>query len=188
MTEGNGDPRPANREGEGATAAPSEKVAGYASPYPYAPRLQDRMDEIIDRKVPNSGTFCGLCFARLATGAERCPYCNTETATRATADKVPREVLLAYRAKKRTEATWVYSGAFVGLMIAAVLFVVMVVWAPGLLGHPGVAFLVLIGGGYVLAQIFGPLIGGQLGYRVGSRKRDRLWGRLLDAQDASEDR
>ena len=183
MTEHEGDPRAANNDGSGTGVAPLEKVAGYTSPYPYAPRLQDRMDEIIDRKVPNAGTFCGFCFARLAAGAERCPYCGTETAPCAAAGTVPREVLRAYGAKKRTEATWVYSGALLGLMIAAALFVVLVVWAPGLLGHPGIAFLVLIGGGYVLAQIFGPLLAGQLGYRVGSRKRDRLWRRFLEAQE-----
>ncbi len=156
------------------------EAAGYRSPYPYATRLQDRMDEIIDRQVPNAGIFCGFCFARLAAGGERCPSCATETAECATVTAVPPEVLGIYRAKKRAEASWVYGGALLGLLIAAVLFVVLVVWAAGPLGHPGVAFLVLIGGGYLLAQLFGPLIGGQVGYRRGSRKRDRLWARFLE--------
>ena len=160
-----------------------EPVAGYVSPYPYAQRLQDRMDEILDRKVPNAGSFCGFCYARLAAGAERCPYCATPTSERATVERVPREALIAYRAKKRTEATWVYMSALLGLMIAATLFVVLVVWGPGVLGHPGIAFTVLIGGGYLLAQLFGPLVGGQIGYRRGSRKRDALWREFLAERD-----
>ena len=156
--------------------------AGYVSPYPYAPRLQERMDELIDRRTPNSGVFCGFCFARLAEGAERCPYCATETAARATVGAVPVEVLRIYRAKKRTEAAWVYAGAMLGLLLAAAAFVALVVWASGPLGHPGVAFLVLIGGGYLLAQLFGPLIGAQIGYRRGSRARDRLWAAFLAAR------
>ena len=144
------------------------------------------MDEIIDRQVPNSGVFCGFCFARLAGGVERCPSCATETASRATVAAVPSEVLGIYRAKKRAEAGWVYGGALLGLLIAAALFVALVVWASGPLGHPGVAFLVLIGGGYLLAQLFGPLIGGQVGYCRGSRKRDRLWARFLKERQREE--
>ncbi len=163
------------------TADGAAAHAGYVSPYPYAPRLQERMDELIDRRAPNSGVFCGFCFARLAEGAERCPWCATETAARATVGAVPAEVLRIYRAKKRTEAAWVYGGAMLGLLLAAAAFVGLVVWAPGPLGYP-LAFLVLIGGGYLLAQLFGPLIGAQIGYRRGSRARDRRWAAFLAAR------
>ncbi len=171
------------REGE----APAE-VAGYVSPYPYVQRLQDRMDEILDRQVPNSGRFCGFCYARLARDTERCPFCGTETAERATVEAVPREALIIYRTKKRTEERWVYSGAMIGLLIAAGVFVALVVWGTDLAGSRsislGIAFLALIGGGYLLAQLFGPLICGQVGYRRGSRRRDEEWTAFLASRDA----
>ena len=40
--------------------AETQEVAGYVSLYPYVQRLQDRMDEILDRRIPNSGRFCGF--------------------------------------------------------------------------------------------------------------------------------
>jgi hypothetical protein len=55
----------------------------------------------------------------------------------------------------------------------------MVVWGPGILGHPALAFAVLLLGGYFLAQFFGPLLFAQIGYRKGARKRDALWARHL---------
>lgn len=170
--------------------AETQEVAGYVSPYPYVQRLQDRMDEILDRQVPNSGRFCGFCFARLASDTEHCPYCGTETAERGTVESVPREALIIYRAKKRTEERWVYGGAMVGLLIAAGVFVALVVWGTDLVGSRsialGIAFLALIGGGYLLAQLFGPLICGQVGYRRGSRKRDELWGQFLEERGGGE--
>ena len=170
--------------------AEAQEVAGYVSPYPYVQRLQDRMDEILDRQVPNSGRFCGFCFARLARDTERCPYCGRETGELATVDAVPREALIIYRTKKRTEERWVYGGAMIGLLIAAGVFVALVVYGTDLVGSRpialGIAFAALIGGGYLLAQLFGPLICGQVGYRRGSRRRDELWGQFLAERESGE--
>jgi len=141
------------------------------------------MEERLARRVPVKGRFCGFCYGRLRETDHTCPFCATPTETRGTVDEVPQDVLRAYRARQRTESTWVYLGAFVGLIIASALFLLMVVWGPGLLGHPALAFVVLIGGGYLLAQLFGPLIGGQFGYRSGSRKRDTLWAAFLAQRD-----
>ena len=170
--------------------AETQEVAGYVSPYPYVQRLQDRMDEILDRRIPNSGRFCGFCYARLARDTERCSYCPAEAPELATVDKVPREALIIYRAKKRTEERWVYGGAMLGLLIAAGVFVALVVYGTDLVGNRsialGIAFVALIGGGYLLAQLFGPLICGQVGYLRGSRKRDELWGRFLEERSREE--
>lgn len=170
--------------------AETQEVAGYVPPYPYVQRLQDRMDEILDRQIPNSGRFCGFCYARLARDVERCPYCGAETSDPPTVDRVPREALIIYREKKRTEERWVYGGAMLGLLIAAGVFVALVVYGTDLVGNRsialGIAFLALIGGGYLLAQLFGPLICGQVGYLRGSRKRDELWGRFLDERGREE--
>lgn len=160
-----------------------EGVAGYLSPFPYVERLQPKMDEILDRRVPLTGRFCGFCYGRLAPAADRCSFCDAAVSEHPPVDTIPREVLLAYRAKKATEARWVHSGAMFGLLVAATLFLVLVIWGPGLLGHPGVAFVVLIGGGYVFAQLFGGIIAAQIGYRRGSRKRDALWARFLETRE-----
>lgn len=165
---------------------PSTRIqqdAGYVSPFPYAVLLQDKMDEILDEQVPRSGHFCGFCYARIATDADACVFCETSTAERPVSDEIPLDVLRIYKKKKSLEALWVHSGAMAGLLTAALLFVSLVVWGPGLLGHPGVAFAVLIGGGYVLAQLFGGVVAAQFGYRAGSKKRDAAWQKYLEERD-----
>jgi hypothetical protein len=171
---------------EEATArAEPPGIAGYVSPYPYLDRLQEHMEERLAHRVPAGGRFCGFCYGRLRSGEDACAFCGTAVGTggRPTVEEIPQPVLRAYKAKQRTEASWVYYGAFIGLIVATALFLYLVVWAPGLLGHPAVGFTVLIVGGYGLAQLFGPLIAAQIGYRRGARKRDRLWAEFLAARD-----
>jgi hypothetical protein len=79
----------------------------------------------------------------------------------------------------------VHTGAFTGLILASFIFLWMVVWGPGILGHPALAFAVLLIGGYFLAQFFGPLLFAQIGYRKGARKRDALWAQHLAQRDGT---
>ncbi|MCC6385969.1 MAG: hypothetical protein IT302_01150 [Dehalococcoidia bacterium] len=169
--------------GEGAHAGTGEPagIAGYVSPYPYLDRLQEKMEERLARKVPVKGRFCGFCFGRLRESDAVCPFCASSIDTAGTVDEIPQDVLKAYQAKQKTEGLWVHSGAFSGLLLAMALFLLMVVWGPGLLGHPALAFAVLIGGGYVFAQLFGTFLGAQIGYRKGARKRDSMWARWLES-------
>jgi hypothetical protein len=162
-----------------ADAKEPRGVAGYASPYPYLDLLQEKMEERLARKVPVKGRFCGFCYGRLRAGQETCPFCAHAIAQAGVVDEIPQDVLRAYQARQKTEARWVHLGAFFGLIIAAAFFLWQVIWAPGILGHPALAFTVLILGGYVLAQVFGPVLGGQVGYRKGSRRRDTLWAEHL---------
>lgn len=158
-------------------------TAGYLSPYPYLDLLQEKMEERLARKVPVKGRFCGFCYARLREADSRCPFCQHDVAERGTVDEIPQDVLRAYQARQKTEARWVHLGAFFGLIVAALVFLWQVIWAPGILGHPAFAFTVLILGGYLLAQLFGPILGAQVGYRRGSRKRDQLWAQHLAERD-----
>ena len=160
-------------------------VAGYVTPYPYLELLQEKMEERLDQKVPAAGRFCGFCYGRLREADMVCGFCARDTAAYATAGEIPQEVLKAYKTKQKTEATWVHLGAFFGLIIASVLFVWLEVWGPGPLGHPATGFAVLIGGGYLLAQLFGPLIGGQFGYAAGARKRDGAWAAFLAKREGA---
>ncbi len=158
-------------------------TARYESPYPYLDRLQEKMEERLAKRVPVKGRFCGFCYGRLREAESACPFCDHDVADAGLTDEIPQEVLMAYQARQKLEARWVHLGAFAGLIVASALFVWLVIWGPGLLGHPAVGFSVLIFGGYLLAQLFGPLIGGQVGYRNGSKKRDALWARFLSRRD-----
>jgi len=160
-------------------------IAGYVSPYPYLDRLQEKMEERLARKVPIKGRFCGFCFARLRESDAVCPFCASAIETVGTVDEIPQDVLKAYKTKQKTEGLWVHSGAFSGLLLAMAALLLMVVWGPGLLGHPALAFAVLIGGGYIFAQLFGTFLGAQIGYRKGARKRDALWARWLEERRQS---
>lgn len=153
--------------------------AGYVTPYPYLDRLQEKMEELIDRKVPRAGTFCGFCYGRIRENDAVCGFCGERTTDWEPVQEIPQDVLRMYRNKQKGEARWVHMGAMTGLVMAAALFVVLVIWGPGPLGHPAVAFTVLIGGGYLLAQLFGTFIGAQIGYRKAARKRDETWRRYL---------
>jgi hypothetical protein len=169
---------------EPATTRPKvEGIAGYVTPYPYLDRLQEKMEERIEHRVPAAGRFCGFCYARLRNEDTRCPFCETLTSERPTVTEIPQDVLRAYKLRQSTEARWVHTGAFTGMIIASLVFVWMVTWGPGLLGHPAFAFAELLLGGYFLAQFFGPLLFGQVGYRRGARKRDEAWARFLAERD-----
>lgn len=170
---------------EPATTQKIEGIAGYVTPYPYLDRLQEKMEERLDRRVPAAGRFCGFCYARLRNEDTRCPFCATPTSERATVDEIPQDVLRAYKLKQSTEARWVHTGAFTGMIIASLVFIWMVTWAPGFLGHPALAFAELLLGGYFLAQFFGPLLFGQVGYRKGARKRDEAWAQFLSERDGT---
>ncbi|MGE3073007.1 MAG: hypothetical protein AB7N24_02700 [Dehalococcoidia bacterium] len=174
-------------ETSGLTAKPELKgTAGYESPYPYLDKLQDKMEERLDHKVPAAGRFCGFCYARLRNEDTVCPFCDTQTSARPTVNAIPQDVLKAYKARASTEARWVHTGAFTGLILASVIFILMVIWGPGLLGHPAVAFAELLLGGYFMAQFFGPLLFAQWGYSKGTRKRDALWAEHLANRDGQD--
>jgi hypothetical protein len=168
------------------TAEPELKgIAGYESPYPYLDRLQEKMEERLAHRVPAAGRFCGFCYARLRNEDTVCPFCHTRTADRATVTVIPQEVLRLYKTKASTEARWVHTGAFTGLILASLIFLWMVVWGPGILHNPALAFLELLIGGYFLAQFFGPLLFAQWGYAKGARKRDALWAKHLAEREGT---
>jgi len=173
-------------ETSGVTERPELKgTAGYESPYPYLDKLQEKMDERLANRVPAAGRFCGFCYARLRTDDTVCPFCATATASNAPVSEIPQEVLKAYKAKASTEARWVHLGAFTGLILASAIFIWMVMWAPGILGHPAVAFAELLLGGYFLAQLFGPIVFAQFGYAKGAKKRDAMWAEFLALRDGA---
>src|SRR5688572_170817 len=112
-----------------------EGIAGYVSPYPYLDLLQDKMEERLERKVPAAGRFCGYCYGRLRQEDASCPFCGTPTAHRPAVNAIPQEALRAYLAKWKTEERWVHMGAFLGLLVASALFLLVALYGPGPIGH-----------------------------------------------------
>jgi hypothetical protein len=143
------------------------------------------MEERLAHRVPAAGRFCGFCYARLRQEDSVCPFCSTATAARVCVPEIPQDVLRLYQIKQKTEARWVHGGAFFGLIVASILFVVLELWGPGPLGHPVAGFVVLIGGGYLMAQFFGVYVGAQIGYRKAASRRDALWGAFLAKRDGA---
>ncbi len=141
------------------------------------------MEERLAHRVPVQGRFCGFCYARLRADDTVCGFCETPTTERETVKEIPQEVLALYKKKASTEATWVHTGAFTGMILASFVFIWMVIWAPGFLGHPALAFAVLLLGGYFLAQFFGPFLFAQTGYRRGATRRDEGWAKWLAERD-----
>lgn len=161
-------------------------IAGYVTPYPYLDKLQEKMEERLAKRVPAAGRFCGYCYARLQEGDTVCPFCERAVAESGTVNEIPQEVLRAYKKRRDTESRWVYGMGFVGLILAAALFVYLELWGPGILGHPAVGFAALLLGGYVLAQFFGTFIGAQYGYSRGTRARDAMWAEWLAKRTQTE--
>jgi hypothetical protein len=135
--------------------------------------LQERMERLARGGAPNSGRFCGYCYARLNTGEDTCRVCGRHAHDVPPAAEVPREVLLVYLAHRKKMAFWVNLFAFVGIFIAVVLAGLIVAFLPGPLKFLSIP--VLLGGAWYLANLLGGGLGGHLGMRTGAAARARLW-------------
>ena len=146
--------------------------------------LQERMERIIRGESPNAGRFCGYCYARLDPAHETCPVCGRALAAAGTLPRVPRAALRVYNAYRRAMRLWVNVFAFLGILIAVVLFLVMITYIP----NPWVWFSlpVLFFGSYYLANVLGGGIGATLGERRGRPARAALWRELLERRATGE--
>ncbi len=135
--------------------------------------LQERMERIARGGAPNSGRFCGYCYARLNTGEDVCRVCGRDTRELAPVDAVPRDVLLAYMAHRRKMALWVNLFAFAGIFIAVVVAGLIIAFFPTVLKF--LAIPALLGGAWYFANLLGGGVGGRLGMRSGSAARARRW-------------
>lgn len=138
-------------------------------------QLQERMERIARGGAPNSGRFCGYCFARLNTNEVQCKFCRRHVRDVAPVTSVPREVLQVYLAHRRKMMLWVNLFAFVGIFIAIVLAGLIVAMFPTVLKL--LAVPVLLGGAWYLANLLGGGLGGYLGMRTGRAARLRKWRR-----------
>ncbi len=135
--------------------------------------LQERMERIARGGAPNSGRFCGYCYARLNTGETTCRTCRRHIRDVPPVDSVPAEVLKVYLAHWNKMRLWVNLWAFAGIFIAIVLAGLIVAFFPTatkLLAVP-----VLLGGAWYFANLLGGGLGGHLGMRSGTAARARRW-------------
>lgn len=145
--------------------------------------LQERMERIARGGAPNSGRFCGYCFARLNTGESRCKVCARSVRDVPPAENVPADVLRAYLAHWNKMRLWVNLWAFAGIFLAIVLAGLCVGFLPGALKLLGVP--VLLGGAWYFANLLGGGLGGHIGMRKGTAARARRWQRFQDERTPS---
>jgi hypothetical protein len=159
----------------------AQPVAGLPreSEFPYLDKLQPKMEEMLTREIPGEGRFCGFCYGRARRGAEECEYCGRAYEQAGLVSRIPPQVQRMYLLKRKREGLVVHLGAFFGLLIGAAGFLALVLNGV----HPVIGFAFLLFGSYLLAQLCGPIIGGQFGYAWGARTRDRLWSEYLAERD-----
>lgn len=146
--------------------------------------LQERMERIIRGDSPNAGRFCGYCYARIDEGEQRCAVCGWTTAEVPPVSRVPRDALRVYNAHRKKMRLWVNLFAYLGILIAVALFIVMIVYLP----NPWVWFAVpvLFFGSWYLANLLGGWLGATLGARQGIPARAVAWRTLLERRAAGE--
>jgi hypothetical protein len=146
--------------------------------------LQDRMERIIRGDAPNAGRFCGYCYARLDSDQAACSFCGHDSRRTPPVPRVPRAALRVYNAHRRKMRLWVNLFAYLGILLAVVLFIVMIVYLP----NPWVWFSVpvLFFGSWYLANLLGGGVGASIGSRQGVPVRAALWRELLERRAAGE--
>jgi len=146
--------------------------------------LQERMERIIRGDSPNAGRFCGYCYARLDADAATCPACGRATRDLPPVARVPRDALRVYDVHRRAMRLWVNLFAYLGILLAVVLFIVMIVFLP----NPWVWFSVpvLFFGSWYLANLLGGGVGAAIGGRKGVPARAARWRELLERRAAGE--
>jgi hypothetical protein len=139
------------------------------------------MEEIGLGHEPNSGRFCGRCYARLGA-KQNCEVCGTATEGARPVTSVPAEVVALYMAKRKREGLLVNAFAFFGIFVSMVISGLLWFLLPsGWLDILPFAMLVL--GSYYLARLFGFWIGATLGYNSGRALRDRRWSQFVARRD-----
>lgn len=145
--------------------------------------LQERMERIARGGAPNSGRFCGYCYARLNTGETSCRICRRHTSEVPPAGSVPDDVLRVYLAHWKKMRLWVNLWAFTGIFIAMVLAGLIVAFFPTVLKL--LAVPVMLGGAWYFANLLGGGLGGHLGMRSGAAARARRWRAYQATREAA---
>lgn len=165
-----------------------QRTGGYPHSTPAAAildTLQERMERIIRGESPNTGRFCGYCYARLEKDQDVCPVCATATSAVAPVDRIPRDALRVYNVYRRKMQLWVNFFAFAGILLSLIITGFMIALLPNPWNFLAVAMMFF--GSWYLANLLGGGFGAYLGAHQGRPLRNRAWQTLLERRAAGED-
>lgn len=153
----------------------------------FSERLSTLLEEMFAGEAPNSGRFCGNCYTPMDQTRRECSHCGTPTNARRPVEKVPREVLLMFRAMRRRASLVVNSFAYLGLLLGVLIFigVFYVIFELNADIWWYIFDIVLL---FVLARVLAGLLGGfvgdELGFRYSRRKLAEEWRAYEQTRDA----
>ena len=146
------------------------------------PIFSDRLTEVLitihDGKAPNAGRFCGYCYTPMDKDRTRCPHCDQLVADVAPVTSIPEPIMAMYKKLRRRESLVVNGFAYVGLLSAVAIFIVVVyilfstaanVWWYVL----NIVMLFILA--RVLAGLVGGWVGDEVGYHYARRKLAEDW-------------
>ena len=131
---------------------------------PFSSDLDRLIHEIRAGEAPNIGRFCGYCCAPLGNRSD-CEVCGEHTTSTAPLDKIDRELAQIYVAKRKREALFVHSGAWLGILLATGVSIGLIMVLPS--WTKAFAILTLVLGGYFAGVFFGNVLAQMPAYRSG---------------------
>ncbi len=140
---------------------------------PFSESLDALIAEIRAGNAPNLGHFCAYCCTPLHDAGSACPTCGAsplETPPRA---KISQPLAEIYTAKRKKEARYVHSAAWLGLLLGAGISMALIVVLPSWTKFLAIAFLIL--GSYYLASYLGNVLVQDYAYRNGLRLFAQRW-------------
>jgi len=146
-------------------------------------RLRDLIDDILEARSPNAGSFCGNCYHPLAHERDSCPHCGTATSSVARADAIPLEVIDAHRRRRGREGLVVRSVAWGGLTIGVTVALLPFVFGDVTFVTAALFFGLLVVF-YIGSANLANSVGDSLGYRWGRSLFERRWREFVATRDA----
>ncbi|MBR74215.1 MAG: hypothetical protein CL872_04690 [Dehalococcoidaceae bacterium] len=148
----------------------------------FSEKLELHMVEVGNGLRPNAGSFCDFCFNPIdLTGSKinKCTNCNKNIAANNTVGSVPDEIFAMLREVRKIERTYVISFAFLGIFLSLItgfliVFNTTFLYSNEILGTI-ILFAYLLITGRLLANIFGGIIGDQIGYKKGRDTLELRW-------------
>lgn len=159
------------------TATRAQEVAAGGVPV-FSERLEDVVESILNGEAPNVGRFCGHCYTPLGPERRACPHCETLVEERAPVEQIPEQVFLMFRQMLRRESLVVNSFAYLGLLLAVFIFIVVfyfIYFANASIWWFIFDIVLLFVLARVLAGLLGGFFGDELGFRYARRKLAEDW-------------
>ena len=153
----------------------------------FSETLELHMVEVGNGLRPNAGQFCNFCFDPVElknNKNKKCKNCKKNITKNNTVNSVPEEIFSMLREVRKIERHYVISFAFLGIFLSLLTGFLLVLnttflYSNEILGTI-ILFAYLLITGRLLANIFGGVIGDQLGYKKGRAKLELRWSEWKD--------